>query len=383
VSQERVQRWLKADLAGDARLAPDAVRLKLQKLGRDPLCFFRGTLPEFIRRAQPLLPRLPGVVGLVTGDLHLENLGTFRAEDGGIAFDLNDFDEITWAPLSIDLRRLLASAALVAPLVGHARPRAVAEAVLDGLGESLESALEDPPAPARVRDLCARAAAMDVRGFLADLVSGSRLRPGPGVLPLAEPGPLQRAMDDLCARRSGPAAFYRVLDAGRRLAGNGSLGRRRFLVLLQGEGGLPVLVDLKEPRPSPWGNPRLLLGARARAEQVERAARALRPRSEWLLGTARVGGRGFQAREHSPHGLKLAALALPAAELVDYAKHVGALLGRRWRRAGATAAQLEPFAHGAGRKAMLDCASEDAERGLADHAAFVQGQDGFLKELGL
>src|ERR1041385_5086429 len=95
-----VERWLLADLRADAVRWPHAIALKLDKLDRDPFAFFRGTLPQYVRRLKPQLKGpLAQPLGLVTGDLHLENYGTFQGQRGSIVFDLNDFDEVVWAPL--------------------------------------------------------------------------------------------------------------------------------------------------------------------------------------------------------------------------------------------------------------------------------------------
>jgi len=62
--------------------------------------------------------RVPGAApsapeGLVVGDLHLENFGTYRGTSGALCFDVNDFDEVAPGPLDLDLKRLCTSAMLL------------------------------------------------------------------------------------------------------------------------------------------------------------------------------------------------------------------------------------------------------------------------------
>ena len=45
----------------------------------------------------------------VCGDLHLENIGSYRAANGLTYFDINDFDEAQLAPCTVDLARLVTS----------------------------------------------------------------------------------------------------------------------------------------------------------------------------------------------------------------------------------------------------------------------------------
>jgi uncharacterized protein (DUF2252 family) len=366
-----VEDWLLEDLFEDARAAPEAIALKLEKLGRHPFSFFRGTLPAYVRAVRPALTgRLAEAQGLVLGDLHLENFGTFLNPSGQSCFDLNDFDEVTRGPLVIDLRRLAASAALVSGSAAGAR------AVLQGFAHGCELGMDLPLAvPRSVRALLVRSRHIQPARFLAHatIVEARRLRLrlGQGL----HPGPpeLQRAVHAAVGRfrqRSGRGKRHALLDLARRLAGNGSLGRRRYLALVSGLGPSPVLIDLKEPRPSPWGNPTTLLGVRPRASQVEQAARRLRAHSEAILGTAPLHGTLFQLREHSPHGLKLDASALSADALLAYARYVGALLARAWRRADQPVQVLCGALAHSGDVLIQQCLA-DAAQARADHARFV------------
>lgn len=382
----RVERWLVEDLRDDARAAPHAIRLKLEKLGRDPFAFFRGTLPEYVRRLQrELRGPLAGARGLILGDLHLENFGTFLDERDQVAFDVNDFDEVTLGPLVVDLRRLAASAALVAD------GRAGAQSVVDGFLWGVELPLDAPlPAPEPVRALIEESRRAQRSAFLASstVLDGRdlRLKLGPNLHPpQARLAPaLEEALRALPGRtgRRRPRVFA-LLDAARRLAGNGSLGRRRYLALVAGLDEHPVILDLKEPRPSPWGQVASLLGARTRALQVERAARALRETSEAILGTARVHGRLFQVREHSPHGMKLAAAALSRKELLEYARFTGALLSRGWKRAGAPVEPLAQVLERGGARQLVALASADAERIRGEYQRFIDRREAISRQLAL
>ena len=389
MSQDQgVQRWLVADLRADAGTAPRAIQLKLDKLARDPFCFFRGTLPEYVRRVgSTCRGPLYAPVGVITGDLHLENLGTYGTRSGEVAFDLNDFDDAGWAPLAIDLRRLAASARLAAARQPGGNPGRGAEAVLDGFERGLTS--PPPSEPEVVRGLRAQCRRLDVASF----VKGS-LESGPAArLPASEPqvvALLEGAVRDLRQRTPPalrlPARFYRVLDAAPRLAGNGSLGRRRYLALLAGADpaqGAHALLDFKEARHSPWGRAGSLCGERLRARQVEVVARSFRAESERVLGTARLHGRLFQVREHSAFGLKVAANQLEPAAQQAYAAHCGRLIAQAWGRAQQPVEELARALGGGGRAQLLAEVASDADRILADHAEFLAQREAIAHALGL
>src|SRR5207245_4197722 len=69
--------------------------------------------------------------GLIVGDLHLENFGVYRGAGGDLCFDVNDFDDVGYGPLDLDLKRLCTSALLLPGLAHGVRlnaARAVARA---------------------------------------------------------------------------------------------------------------------------------------------------------------------------------------------------------------------------------------------------------------
>ncbi|MFO1464982.1 MAG: DUF2252 family protein [Steroidobacteraceae bacterium] len=88
---------------------PARLALKFARLRQDVFSFFRGTNHLFLNllpRLHPLwrAPRLH-----VCGDLHLENFGTYKGDNRLCYFDINDFDEVCLAPVSIDIVRFLTS----------------------------------------------------------------------------------------------------------------------------------------------------------------------------------------------------------------------------------------------------------------------------------
>src|SRR6202521_5687449 len=84
-----------------ARRNPELLRLKIARMAASPFACFRGTFHLFARdvlaRQEEWVPLLSGggaEMDLV-GDIHSENYGTFKASDGQVHYDINDFDETT------------------------------------------------------------------------------------------------------------------------------------------------------------------------------------------------------------------------------------------------------------------------------------------------
>jgi uncharacterized protein (DUF2252 family) len=93
-----------------------AFRVKFRKMAADPWAFFRGSACLFYTDIAQQDDRWSeGQAGRVwvQGDLHAENFGTYMDGEGVLVFDVNDFDEAYLGPFTWDLRRFVASLALM------------------------------------------------------------------------------------------------------------------------------------------------------------------------------------------------------------------------------------------------------------------------------
>src|ERR1700704_4547481 len=102
----------------DARRSQELMRFKIARMAESPFAFFRGTFHLFARDAldasmipAPLLSNANVEMDLV-GDIHSENFGTYKADDGLIHYDINDFDETTHGRFDFDVCRFAANIVL-------------------------------------------------------------------------------------------------------------------------------------------------------------------------------------------------------------------------------------------------------------------------------
>ncbi len=128
--------WMRKEL-GREMVEKDLTR-KHEKMAESPFVFLRGT---FWRWAETILEVCPDLAQapttLAVGDIHLENFGTWRDEDGRLVWGVNDFDEAAEMPFAIDLVRLATSALLAKP--DRAMPtREICGAILAGYRQGLE-----------------------------------------------------------------------------------------------------------------------------------------------------------------------------------------------------------------------------------------------------
>jgi uncharacterized protein (DUF2252 family) len=93
-----------------------AFRVKFRKMAADPWAFYRGSACIFYADMREVrddwTDERTGRVW-IQGDLHAENFGTYMDGEGVLVFDVNDFDEAYLGPFTWDLRRFVASLALM------------------------------------------------------------------------------------------------------------------------------------------------------------------------------------------------------------------------------------------------------------------------------
>jgi len=248
----------------NAQREPERLALKYARMRLDPFVFYRGTCHLYYQRlASVEMP--PGApLGWICGDLHLENYGSYKGDNGLVYFDINDFDEAVLAPVTWDLVRLVASLLVASSALRLPRPSAdvFARALVNAYARALEAGkarwVERQTARGLIRQLLGglrerrHAALLDRRTELRR--KRRRLRcDGKSALPANRK---QRARAEALLEASGVAQaqrrYYEVLDVARRVAGTGSLGVERYIVLVRGTGSPNgnVLLDLKQVLPS-------------------------------------------------------------------------------------------------------------------------------------
>jgi uncharacterized protein (DUF2252 family) len=297
---------------------PERLRLKYVAMRSGAFAFLRGTCHLFYER----LPRA-GVfksapLTWLCGDLHLENFGSYKGDNRLVYFDINDFDEAALGPASWDLVRMLTSLRVGAEslAIRPAEAARLCSLFVNEYASSLAGAkaywVERDTAKGLVRALLDGLRHRQRSSFLDSFtrVRGKRRRlivDGKKALPASE---AQRTMVtafmDSFAKTQADPDFYEVLDVARRIAGTGSLGLDRFVILVRGKGSPDgnYLLDLKRamasalirrlkvPQPSWRTQAHRVVAAQLRLQAV--SAAFLCP---VVIGASAYVLRGLQAEE--------------------------------------------------------------------------------------
>ena len=106
---EAYESWLRTQ----CKVVEDDLAHKHEKMRKNPFVFLRATYYRWARRIEKICPELVDAPSaLCVGDIHLENFGTWRDDDGRWVWGVNDFDEAAVMPYAFDLVRLTASVEL-------------------------------------------------------------------------------------------------------------------------------------------------------------------------------------------------------------------------------------------------------------------------------
>lgn len=252
--------------------------LKHQHMAEAAFPFFRATFYRWLQHWPEVCPDLARApVVLTVGDLHIENFGTWRDEEGRLIWGVNDLDEAWPSSYALDLVRLTTSAylATAAEHLSLTR-REAAEAIEEGYRDALAAG--------------GKAFVLAEHHPWLRLLALSKLR---------DPVRFWEKMQQCAPYTARPPAEARKLieeslprpcrtyQLKRRIAGLGSLGHPRILALSSWQGAF-IAREAKGIRTSAWAWYRNISGEEIYgAKLVERAIRVKDPcvrfHGHWLV----------------------------------------------------------------------------------------------------
>ncbi|MFF7726106.1 DUF2252 domain-containing protein [Streptomyces sp. NPDC008001] len=350
--------------ASNAGRLPELTPIRVGRMAASPFAFLRGSAGLM---AYDLMDTaVTGVGAQLCGDAHAANFGLYGDARGGLVMDLNDFDETLHGPWEWDVKRLAASLVLAGREAGADEDtcRAAARDAVGSYRHTMRLLAGMPVADAwnAIADerLVSHADARDLTGTLDRVAAKARrntsarfaakaTEKAAGGRRFVDAPPVLRRLPDTEAAAVALAlggylgtlpeellpllARYEVQDVAFRIVGTGSVGLRSYVVLLLDHCGEPLVLQVKEARPS------VLLPYAEKAgfalppdghegRRVVLGQKRMQVVSDVLLGWATVEGRPYQVRQFRNRKGSVDPAALAPAELDDYARLTGALLAR-------------------------------------------------------
>jgi uncharacterized protein (DUF2252 family) len=398
---------LEAILRANHGRKPKLLRLKLKRMLADPFTFFRGTNHLFVSDWLELQPPEVGPDVMICGDLHLENFGAYRTAEGDFRYDINDFDEAMIASSSLDLVRCTASIFLAAERwrLVPTQATSMALAYLEHYRKAILAATS-AGAVGEVAPRSGRGAIWELLGSTSSGIQEALLEKNTKRKSGAPPkirrtdnhvgiSPkrfdlIREAVEDH-GQKLGMSDQFRVHDLTSRIAGVGSLGVRRYLALLDGEGppnGYRLL-DIKQVEPSALVGCTIAVQPDYGGDEAQRVVQAqtlLQGHPSAGLDALRIGPYAYRIREMIPEENRssLDRFRRQPAKLREAVETAGLLTAWSHLR-GARLAQgpkqdrwpeLAKWSSGAAIDAVLAAAARYAERTNHNYGEFRRSVHG-------
>ncbi|MGW3095748.1 DUF2252 domain-containing protein [Streptomyces sp. NPDC001102] len=388
---------------------PELTPIRAGRMAATPFAFLRGSagLMAYDLARTPMTR----IRAQICGDAHAANFGLYGDARGGLVIDLNDFDETVSGPWEWDLKRLAASLVLAGREAG-ADEECCRKAAYDATGayrRTMRLLAKLPVLDAwnaiADEELVSHTDAHDLLGTLERVSEKARANTSgrfaakateeteEGGRRFVDAAPVLRRVDDdeaaavaaaleqyvgtLSEDRLPLLARHAVHDVAFRIVGTGSVGTRSYVVLLLDHRGEPLVLQVKEARPSALVPHLVTAGFEAPAvehegRRVVLGQKRMQVVSDILLGWTSVDGRPFQVRQFRNRKGSVDPAALAADQIDDYGRMTGALLAR----AHSHSADPRLIAGYCGKNDELDEAIADfavayADRTEADHADLV------------
>jgi uncharacterized protein (DUF2252 family) len=388
-----------------ARVA-SLVPVRMARMSASPWSYYRGAAA--VMAADLAALGHTGIDVQMGGDAHVLNFGLWATPERQMSFDLRDFDETLRGPFEWDVKRYLASLAVLARDAGlpeRTATKAVQHAVRayrngisryaaaseldtwydlvtsDELLQTLFEPEEMEEVSARLRKRAQRRTHAGAAPKLTRIVDGH--------LRIVENPPFRTRLDQLADGSTSMQAVTQALqtyrdslpyerrylldrftfvDAVRQIVGVGSVGMQVYLVLLEDRHHDPLFLQFKqasssvyEPylESSPYPN---------HGQRVIKGKRLIQAASDIFLGWTSAGDVDFYVRQFRDMKV-IPDAALIAPFLVQFAEVCGEVLARAHARTG-DAVAIDGYI-GKGRRfdrAMTGFAGSYADQTSVDHA---------------
>jgi uncharacterized protein (DUF2252 family) len=231
---------------------------KYKRMSENAFSFFRGTCHLFYEDLAENNSFTASPVSWITGDLHLENFGSYKGDNRLVYFDLNDFNESILASLSWELSRMITSIfiAFDSLHIDHKEAKKVAGLFLKTYSSLLSAGkpryIEERTTKGIVRDFLKKISRRNQNELLDGRVfkKGKNLRLTIDNERQLKPGKeLKNKLNDFIGNwLENQLPQYQPMDIAFRIAGTGSVGVNRYVFLVKHlkKENKYLLLDMKE-----------------------------------------------------------------------------------------------------------------------------------------
>jgi len=378
-------------------LLPEMVQLKYEAMAENHFRFFRGTCHLFYEDLAAAKPLPLSPLAWICGDLHLENFGSFRGENGLVYFDMNDFDEGLLAPAAYEVVRMVTSifVAFETLKIEPEKAQKMAQLFVRSYSATLASAKSisiDPRIAKGIlchflnaakknteQDVLKKRTVSKKRKIMLSVEDERHFK-----LDKALRSELTAHINQWISTSSDGPYNYVVKGCVFRLAGTGSLGVKRYLFLLKSTNTKHryLLLDMKQSRPSsvlPYVHVQQL-NWETEADRITAVQRRMQNVPSALLSTTVFRDEPYVIQELQPvkDAIKFKLLREDYRGMYQVIDSMGALTASAQLRSGGmqgsgTIDELSAFGKDEGwQQTLLDYAEDHAAQVRKDYRDFMR-----------
>jgi uncharacterized protein (DUF2252 family) len=386
----------------------DLIPVRHDRMKDSAFTYFRGA--PAVMAADLADTPVTGVLVQACGDCHLENFGVFATPERNVIFDINDFDETLRAPWEWDVKRLAASVHIAGRTTGLTEIQCskAARAAARGYRERMRecatmSALEiwysridaqtvveqtqnsalrrkalgtGEPAPNHTHEIVAGDYTVGEGRDRRIADKPPKLFHSPPDREVVEDAEQvwERYRETLRDDVHALLEQYRLMDMAVKVVGIGSVGTRCAVALFMAKNDDPLLLQIKEARPSVLEEFAEKTPHSNHGQRVVTGQRLMQAASDMFLGWSRsVDGHDFYVRQLSDMKGSANVADMNAAELATYANLCGTVLAIAHARSG----QASAIAGYLGKastfdRAVAEFAASYADQNERDYRSFLE-----------
>ena len=244
---------------------PELASLKYKCMTESVFRFFRGTCHIFYEDLSKTAPLPASPVTWLSGDLHIENFGSYKGDNSLVYFDINDFDEGVLAPVLLDVVRIITSIILAfdSLKITDSETMEAIKIFLRYFGETLSEGssryIERQTATGIVKKFLATVGERNQKELMKERTRGKgkkiRLYKGENKHLKITKELKSQLIENFSIwmnSNSVPPNNYEVVDVCFRIAGTGSIGVQRYLFLIRkvNDQKKYMFIDMKQALPS-------------------------------------------------------------------------------------------------------------------------------------
>lgn len=347
---------------------PELIKIKYDAMSESAFSFYRAT--AYIFYMDIFKTSLNQGINInIQGDLHLDNIGTYFASNGKVYYDLNDFDDAFTGSYALDLSRVLTSIYLASDEFKYSNKDAdeFSDHFLEAYEDYMKYFLNNKTEINQPFINLSKAAKKSVdktisnsyQDFLSEISLNNKFIYSDKIRKVSPEifNDVSQALKKYSTSTKNPS-LLKVKDIGFYVAGKGSLGRYRYIILLEGntsKSNDDIVLEIKEATSSSsdYANKKI---TRNNASRVVNSTKYFLTYPDIYLGITNIKDIEFYVRRVMPDEKVNLKKLDNKSEFKDHLKTVAAIVAKSHSKSGKSQLITNDFPD---KKALIKSYSKD------------------------